>query len=546
MLKVFQESFDEFIDLHSRKCGRRKRDIIIGNKQNKLLTNSLLNLFGNSTILFSSLIFSYVLAFLSRIILARYLTPTSYGIYSLGLTIMSFIMPFSILSISISLSRYIPIFKQQNNEKRLRGIIFSSIGLTILLSLITTCVLIFLSPMIQSIYKIESLSNVIIIFSISILSNAIILIIGSIFQGFNKTKPTALFKNIIWNILKFVFFIICIFLSYSLISFIWSYSIALILTSVTFIIYFIIYIKKHIDMEGEWTNEIKLLLFFSTPLFFSLLLWNIAEQINFIMLSIYRPAYEIGIYSTAIILPSLLSFLVEAITYVYLPLFSSLINNKYKKERNMIFQITTKWLIILSLPITIFLCIYSKELIIYFFGTEYQLGAFVMIILAVSYFINIIGILGRYSLIALGKTILCLKISILITIILIINGIILIPLYGMNGAIVSLLFTYIPFTLLNIYYFNKNGGISPFTKQLVKPIICYLLCASIFYYILFSINIRINTFFLIFSFIFFNILMIIISLKTGIEQLDIELLNIIGIDKRFRLIIRIIKKLITL
>jgi O-antigen/teichoic acid export membrane protein len=420
-----------------------------------------------SMIIFSTSIFAYILAFISKILLAKYLGPTDYGIFNYSFSIITTIGYFSTISIPISIAHYIPIYLEKNKIFRIRGLILSSLKIILILSLIIIFIFDMIIILPINIIKNQEMKIVLLLLSITIPFIALSTILTSIFQGFQQSRQPAFYSNLITNILELILFIIVIIIFINLINIVFVYVISIIFPSLLFFGIFIKDIKRFINWKWTGSKEYKLLLFYSIPLFISILVGNIAGQLNIIIFGIFYPFSDIGIYSISIILMSVFSFFQSSIIFLYFPIFSRLYNCKMRREYSSIYQIMNKWLILISLPFFFIFVLYSKEILTLIFGDIYSSGANVLIIMTFGYFFVTLSILSANSFLAMGKTKLYMYISLVNAIIIIGTGVILIPLFGMNGAAISLALSGFLSMIYYIIVLYKYTQLHFFSKKLI-------------------------------------------------------------------------------
>ena len=71
------------------------------------------------------------LAFLSRIVVARFLTPSDYGVLNLGLAIFSIFVVISLVGIPEGVIRFIPYYMSRKEYSKVKGVLYSSIKIAL-------------------------------------------------------------------------------------------------------------------------------------------------------------------------------------------------------------------------------------------------------------------------------------------------------------------------------------------------------------------------------------------------------------------------------
>ena len=92
-------------------------------------------------IVFSGLIISKILSYLFRVFIARFYGPSDYGIFTLGLAIVSILVIIAVLGLSSGVTRYIAEYIAKKNFEGVKGVITSSMKMVFPLSIIFSIIL---------------------------------------------------------------------------------------------------------------------------------------------------------------------------------------------------------------------------------------------------------------------------------------------------------------------------------------------------------------------------------------------------------------------
>ena len=82
-----------------------------------------------------------VVGFILNVLLARGLGPESFGLYALGTSVVSVSVVLAMLGMGISIVRFGSIYSAKGDEHRLKGLLISSNGLTLLVSIVIAAIL---------------------------------------------------------------------------------------------------------------------------------------------------------------------------------------------------------------------------------------------------------------------------------------------------------------------------------------------------------------------------------------------------------------------
>jgi O-antigen/teichoic acid export membrane protein len=93
----------------------------------EIVTQSLHKIAKGTGIIFTGTIIGMLLAFVSRVIIVRYITQSEYGILSLALVLMSIFAMISTLGLVNGVPRQIAFFRGKKDSEKVSGIVKSSI-----------------------------------------------------------------------------------------------------------------------------------------------------------------------------------------------------------------------------------------------------------------------------------------------------------------------------------------------------------------------------------------------------------------------------------
>lgn len=97
----------------------------------KIVNLSLQKIAKGTTIVLIGTVISLLLGFVGRVILIRFTTQSEYGIYSLAFTILSIFVVISTPGLGEGSTRYIAYFRGKGEKENVRGVIYSSIKITL-------------------------------------------------------------------------------------------------------------------------------------------------------------------------------------------------------------------------------------------------------------------------------------------------------------------------------------------------------------------------------------------------------------------------------
>ena len=239
-----------------------------------------------------------LLAFLLRIVIARYLSKADYGLFSLSIVIINILVTISMLGIEKGVVRQIPYFLAKGENEKATGVVVSSLKIIFLVSFLIMAVYFPLVNKLSSLLHKQELVPLLRIMSILIPLQSIFLVLLSIYRGFENIRVKIFFQNFLLHSLRILFISLAVLFGMSFTAIIWSYVVACITATTLLILFSVkkIYkfspIKHNINMNRE-------VLIFSIPLFAAGMLGMIVQWTDTLMLGYFTDSAVVALYSAA-------------------------------------------------------------------------------------------------------------------------------------------------------------------------------------------------------------------------------------------------------
>jgi len=428
----------------------------------RLIKNSTINISGNAF----SKICRYFIAFL----VIKVLGVNGYGHFALAMSIITIGTIFSSLGMHYGVSRFIPIYLGKQEIDKIKGTIHFCGKVVIISSLVITVVIFISSNYLSNTLfnKPESYLFIkLLVFTIPF--TVISTFVTNVFKGFNVIKYKVITEDVFVHLLRVILLFACMILGLKILGVIYSY----ILTGVSGVVvglYFMIKkLPKLFDKSIKTICDKREIISYSFPLFLNSFVVVLLSRIDILMLSYYLPSDHVGMYSLANRMATLVFFISASIFAVFSPTIAEFYG---KGERDLIstyYQKISRWALILTIPVFLFITIFSHELL-KIFGLEFTGGKVPLIILATSFLLNsffgfsgqLLSVVGRSKLIFINSFIVCIMNYLL--------NLVLIPKYGIVGAAIATgfsLFLLNTARMLEVYFLEH---LSSLKLNLLGPI----------------------------------------------------------------------------
>lgn len=405
---------------------------------------------------------SRLIQFFFLLLLARFLTQSEYGLFILGWIVVTTAQSVSSLGLDKGVVRFVSMYDSKGDQKSVRGTFISAIVLSGLMGTALAYALNFGSDIIAiQVFKKSGLSRVYSILPIIIPFWTVTLINSSLMQSYKNIVGQQFIINARTGLIL-IFSIFAILAGYELEGLL----IAVVLSGVaTFLVSVLIVVREiSISIIGPVSFNTRKLLLFSTPTFLSGFIYSLLYKIDQVFLGVLDSATNVAVYNVASILSSQLTIFLIALGAIFEPIASEVYSSGDIKELQRIFQNSSIWVFIASLPAVSILWSFPT-VFLSLFGAQYISGKPILIILAVYPLIRIsIGPTGELLQMTGNQNILLLDALLMVTINVFLN-LVLIPIFGPVGAAVSTTISIGAVEVIVLYQVYRRLGVHPFSSR---------------------------------------------------------------------------------
>lgn len=424
-----------------------------------------------------------VFGFIIRLIVARYGSEADYGIYSLVLVVFSFATIFAGLGLYQGATRCIAYFRGTGEVAKVSGTIAVSLQLATAAGIIIAVAIFFSAEAIAvNIFHAPDLALALRIFAIAIPFSTLINVIVAIFRGFDRMEPQACFQYILFNVL-FLFFVLAVaLLALPFRAFFYAYLTAIVLTFIALAAYTTKKLRRPIISFDRRANISvrKELLLFSLPLLGTAMLSMTILWGDTLMLGYFKVPEVVGLYNAASPLARFIYLPMAVMLLIYTPVSTGLYSQNLMAELRRNYTILTKWVVSLTLPIFLVLCLFPEAVLNLFFGSSYIAAAPALRILLLGFIINNFFGPREGILIALGQSKFLLWSNSAVVALNVVLNIVLIPPLGMVGAAIASAVAFILASIIHTTKVYLLCGAQPFSRNLLKPVVVSVVLVFLF------------------------------------------------------------------
>jgi O-antigen/teichoic acid export membrane protein len=450
----------------------------------EIVNESLRKIAKGAVLVFIGTGIGMLLGFVSRIMVARYVTQSEFGIYSLASVLLNVFATISLLGLATGTTRQVAFYRGKEDESKVRGVVLSSINIAAISSIFFSIVLFLTSNLISvKLFHSPELTTPLRVFCIAIPFSVLIETFTSIFRGFERAEPNVYFYQILRNASFLLLLLVVILLNLAFMGVIWAFVASVVLTFAAFTVYAArkppLVLKK--ERHAPISQMAKELLLFSLPLLGVIMFYLSVTWLDTLMLGYFMLPSDVGLYNAAQSLTSLFPMVLQAATFIYFPLMSQLSAKNQSEDVKRSYTVLTKWIFMATLPIFLIFVLFPEATLNILFGSRYIEAAFALRILSLGFFIQTILGASSATLAAMGHVRFIMW-SVLISFIAnVALAIMLIPPWGIVGAATATASAFaVTFGLLSARLYSLSK-IHPFSKNFLKPAIASVALVLVIY-----------------------------------------------------------------
>jgi len=180
-----------------------------------------------------------------------------------------------------------------------------------------------------------------------------------------------------------------------------------------------------------------------------------------IMIGIFKTEADVGVYNVALKLAMITGIVLGAVNSIVAPKLSETFNNNKMVEFRKLIKQSTRIIFFSTLPILIILLLFP-EFLLSFFGTEFVIAKTTLLILLIGQIVNAMSGSVGFILQMTGKEKAYQNILLLALVCNIVLNIVLIPIYGIEGAAIASAFSLLFWNLSSVFYIYKKYNVLTF------------------------------------------------------------------------------------
>ncbi len=483
---------------------------------------------GSFTLLVGNTV-AFIVNAVGAILIARMLTPSEYGLFTITLILPSFFTLFTSFGTTQALTRFIARYKSEDNSENIIGIIRAGYIFNFLTGSLLSISLYALSDDLATIIlKRPEIGSYLRIASLLVLSQAMYVMGLSIFTGHEKMTLRASI-NIIQSVVKGIVSPLLVIFGYGVTGVVVGHTVSIAIAAIYGILLTININRKNQDKQIPFNiiHSLNLMIGFGFPIFIGNIVVGIATQFRGFLLSWFVSDEVIGNFSIASWFNIFIGVITMSIGVTFLPAFSKFDVNRAPEKSREIFQGSIRYTSLFLIPLITFLMVSSKPVIYTIFGGMYPLAPRFLILLLVPSLFCGLGSLSITSFLnSQEETRAAMVISSVGALLTIMLSLVFMQLWNVEGMLVSFILSGFVQNLLGLYIIKNRYGIGLNLNHTGRTVLCSLISGGISLGVLWVPPLQIPFLQLILSMVaFISTYIILAPILGAIEKKDINNLD---------------------
>ncbi len=435
----------------------------------------------NVSIVFVMMVLGALLSLSLRIILARGLAQEEFGLFFSALSLIGVLLILRDAGLSITLVKFVSEYLPKGERDLAKSTILIVSLIELFLSVVVGSTLFLLSDFLAiNYFKIPIASPVMKLISIYFILFTVIELVERSFQGFQKM---GLYSSINFVKMSLVVLATVIFLNIGMGVFAPTYAFLLAGLLIP-IIYIPVFLKKVFPdffTIGTKVDKglVKKLISFGLPVMITITADKIIINTDIILLTAMSTLEEVALYNAAQPISKMVWYLAIAFASVVLPMTSELWSSGKKDLVVKGCEDVLKYFFILLVPTTLVMFVFPKIIINFFFGIRYIESAIVLQIFSVGAIFFSIAYVNLFILSGIGKPKANAVISSLAALLNIVGNLFFIPLYGISGAALATVSSFLFILVLSTFELKKSTGLEFPLKDWTKTVLSGIVFLSV-------------------------------------------------------------------
>ena len=425
-----------------------------------------------STLLFAGRVISKLSNFLTQVLIVRYLPQSSFGGFAYALSVVNLVQGIITLGLDRAIVRFLPIFHEQKDVRKLFGTIVMTALVILTLGLVAIVGLYaFQGQLGKSVHDDETLALVLVLIFLAPIQALDDLLVG-MFAVFARPRSIFFRRYVLAPALKLIV-VAGLILSRSDVIFLAIGYIAASLLGVGIYGYLFVRLlrEKGLFAPGSIRDMVmpwKEVLGFSIPLLTTDLVYVSMNAMNVLLLGYFWDPISVANFRAVQPAAKMGELVMASFATLFTPLASRMFANNDRVGINRLYWQSAIWIALFSFPVFAVTFSLAQPITVLMFGPRYEHAAPILALLSLGYYFNAALGFNGLTLRVFGKIRYTVLINIATTAVSLALGLLLVPRFGALGAGIATMVGLIVHNLLKQAGLRLGTGISLFEWRYLR------------------------------------------------------------------------------
>ena len=210
------------------------------------------------------------------------------------------------------------------------------------------------------------------------------------------------------------------------------------------------------------------LLRYSLPAAFATMFGSMILLTDRIFVGVFLSEEDTGVYQAISLFSVLFVTILVSINLIAAPMVARYFAANQHQELKKLYSISTKWVLHLCFPFLILIWVFPQSVIGSIYRESYVVGATTLVILAMAQLLNVLSGPVDQVLIMTGNQKDMLRITATVFVSNVIVNIVLVPIWGLNGAAVATLIAFGSISSAGLYFVWRRIRVWPYDRSIWK------------------------------------------------------------------------------
>ena len=426
-------------------------------------------------------VFRVAFTFLLSIVAARLYGVEAVGIYSLGLSVVFLLSILAQIGFGPTLTRYVATFRAEKKYAGIRQTLRWSLIITVPTSLVFALLLIFAAEPIAELFGEPKLVPSFKVLSLAVPALTLATLLGGFTRGFKRMEDQVIALDIVRTAVELFVAIGMALLGAKLLGLQAAFAVSVVVAALTITIFarrLLAQLPTDSEPVMQAQVDVKQLLAYALPIWVTMVLVNASGRISILLLGLWGDTVSVGMYEILGRVMALgLAFLLSS-NLMFGPVVADLAKRHQLAELSRSYKAITRWVLSISIPYFILL-IFFGAWILQIFGDSFVVGASALRVLALAAMFNVGTGSSGIILMMAGYPKYSAMNEAINLIIIIVLGFLLIPEYGLLGAVWAVSAGIVVVNSLRLLLVWRHLQIHPYSWLLTKNVAASLAMAAV-------------------------------------------------------------------